>query len=96
MVGGLISKGALASIPPISNVIAPFLFGHGTWTSMVILPIPSVVGKGESEINWTDGKLVKVTELWGNLGGNPVPVIEIVSAAKASDIDKVMAALGTK
>lgn len=42
-------RGAEASMPRISIVMAPFLPGHGTWVSMEILPIPSVVGKGEPE-----------------------------------------------
>lgn len=37
-----------------------------------------------------------MTEVGGTLGGNPVPVIEMVSLAKASDNDRVIAALGTK
>ena len=43
-----------------------------------------------------EGKAVNVTEPGGKFGGNPVPVSEMVSAAKASDIDRVIAALGTK
>ena len=50
MAGGLITRGASASMPLISNVIVPFLFGQGTWTSMVILPILSVFGRGDSVV----------------------------------------------
>ena len=92
----MISRGALASMPPICNVMTPFVPGHGAWNSKDILPITSVVGKGELENSRSDGKPVNVNEPMGTFGRNPVPVIKMVSAAKASDIDRVMAALGTK
>ena len=76
---------AWASIPPIEKIIEPFVSGHGTWISTVILPTASVVGKGNSGVIRTDGNLENVIEVGGNLGGNPVPFIVMVSAANASD-----------
>ena len=43
-----------------------------------------------------EGKAENVTEPGTKFGGNAVPVIKMVSAAKAFDIDSVISALGTK